>query len=172
MLQPAMENSKMAMKNRILVFALFGATFAAILYASSSHAEPANYITGDCHQGDCARYYLVETFPAQSSTDQYLVHVKAIGYCNPGVLDCAKGEWVVGDQGIEIYNVRCSEPGHIRVFGPVTSSMQTQPEAEPCDYGFRCDLEESLRAVSVVKRQVVAFATSYRKLHHRVRKWS
>jgi hypothetical protein len=113
---------EMAMKNRKLVFALFGTTFAAILYASSSHAESANYITSDCHQGDCARYYLVKTFPAPSSayppisTDQYqyLVHVKAIGYCNPGVLDCAKGTYVAGDLGIEIYNVRCSEPGHIR----------------------------------------------------------
>src|SRR5208282_1294622 len=58
--------------------ALLGATFAAILYASSGHAEPANYITSDCHQGDCVRYYLVKTFPSPPSayppfsTDQYL----------------------------------------------------------------------------------------------------
>jgi hypothetical protein len=65
--------------------ALLGATFAAILYASSGHAESANYITSDCHQGECASYYLVKSFPSPTlayppfSTDQYLAHVKAIG---------------------------------------------------------------------------------------------
>jgi hypothetical protein len=81
----------------------------------------APYITSDCHQGGCAKYYLVKTFTSPPSayppfsTDQYLAHVKAIGYCNPGVLACAKGEYVAGDQGTEIYYVRCSEPGYIRV---------------------------------------------------------
>ena len=115
--------------------ALLGATFAAILYASSGHAEPAKYVTSDCHQGDCSRYYLVKTFPSRPSayppfsTDQYLAHVKAIGYCNPGVLDCARGEYVAGDQGIEIYYVRCSEPGYIRR-APVTSSIE-EPNPHP-----------------------------------------
>ena len=115
--------------------ALLRAAIVVILYANSGHAEPANYITSDCHQGDCARYYLLKTFPSPPSahppfsTDQYLAHVKAIGYCNPGVLDCAKGEYVVGDQGIEIYNVRCSQPGYIRV-GPVTNSIE-EPNPQP-----------------------------------------
>ena len=115
--------------------ALLGVTFGTILYVSAGHAEPAKYITSDCHQGDCARYYLVKMFPSPasayppSSTDQYLAHVRAIGYCNPGVLDCAKGEYVAGDQGTEIYNVRCSEPGYIRA-GPVANSIE-EPNPHP-----------------------------------------
>lgn len=113
--------------------ALLGATFAAILYPSTGHAEPANYITSDCHQGDCAKYYLVKRFPSPPtvyppfSTDEWLAHVKAIGYCNPGVLDCAKGEYVAGDQGTHISYVRCSEPGYIRGAGATSPLEEPNP---------------------------------------------
>ena len=77
----------------MMKIALLGATFAAILYASSGHAESANYITGDCHQGDCASYYLVKTFPSPPSayppfsTDEWLAHVRSIGMVRPGNLE-------------------------------------------------------------------------------------
>lgn len=128
---------------RCISLAFEGAPLQAPAPTYQSTAPPnsvaAPYITSDCHQGDCARYYLVKTFPSPPSayppfsTDQYLAHVKAIGYCNPGVLDCAKGEYVAGDQGIEIYNVRCSEPGYIRVgpafrIEPATSIEEPNPQ--------------------------------------------
>ncbi len=114
--------------------ALLGAIFAAILYASSGRAEPANYTTSDCHQGDCAEYYLVKTFPSPPtiyppfSTDEWLAHVKAIGYCSlSNASDCANGLWVAGDQGTAIYSIRCSEPGYIRGAGATSSLEEPYP---------------------------------------------
>jgi hypothetical protein len=122
-------------RGQTMKIAFLGAAFAAILCVRSGHAEPPDYIMSDCHQGDCAKYYLVKTFPSPPSTyppfstDQYLAHVKAIGYCNPGVQDCAKGEYVDGDQGTYISYIRCSTPGYIRG-APVTSSIE-EPNAHP-----------------------------------------
>ena len=113
--------------------AFLGVALAAILCVRSGFAEPRNYLMSDCHQGDCAKYYLVKTFPsppsayAPFSTDQYLAHVKAIGYCNPGVQDCAKGEYVAGDQGTYISYVRCSTPGYIRGAGVAGSVKEPNP---------------------------------------------
>ena len=42
-------------------------------------------------------------------------------------LDCAKGMYVCGDQGTEIYFIRCSEPGYIRGALAISSLEEPYP---------------------------------------------